>query len=156
MNANLETLRTEIQSYLESNGFIIFHSDLRSPELPAGGIYWNTETHKDFRGFAAAAHAVGVRMMTLSSRAFHAEAIDLVLEGLDMEGLDRDERAPIERKLNGLRACDGFVCQIELSFDHAGRTYIFDVRTDWLDDFDELADDVDFPFDDDDDEPSRF
>jgi hypothetical protein len=150
MNSNLETQLAEMQNYLESNGFVIFHSDMRSPELPHGGIYWNAEKHPDFRDFAAAAQAVGVRMMTLFSRIFDAEAIDLVLEGLDFEGLDRGERRTMEQKLDQLRDCDGFVCRIELSFDHAERTYIYDVRTDWLDDFEELAEDMGTPFDDDD------
>jgi hypothetical protein len=39
-----------------------------------------------------------------------------------------------------MRAYEGFTCQIELSFDHAQRTYVFEVRTDWFDEMNDLVD----------------
>jgi len=32
----------------------------------------------------------------------------------------------------------GSVCAIELSFDHEGRVFLFDLRTEWFDDFSEM------------------
>jgi hypothetical protein len=47
-------------------------------------------------------------------------------------------------------AYEGFTCQIELSFDHAQRVYIFDLRTEWFDDLSELIERIQESFHDDD------
>jgi hypothetical protein len=54
-----------------------------------------------------------------------------------------------------LRIYDGFVCAIELSFDHEGRVFLFDLRTDWYEEFSEVLDEIemmDTGADDDDDD----
>jgi hypothetical protein len=59
--------------------------------------------------------------------------------------------------LNDLRAYEGSVCAIELSFDHEGRVYLFDLRTEWFDEFSEMQDEIQLlvpdPDDGDDDSP---
>jgi len=42
-----------------------------------------------------------------------------------------------------MRSYIGFTCQIELSFDLAPRVYVFDLRTEWFDDLNDLLDRVD-------------
>ena len=138
MQANLESTRSEIQKYLESHDFVVFHSDLREPELPNGAVYWNLDSHPDFRGFLAAAATLGVRMINLFAREFDGDAVELLQERLAQSSLARDERRELEAPLRDMRAMHGFVCRIELSFDHSGRTYIFDLRTEWLDVFEDL------------------
>ena len=49
-----------------------------------------------------------------------------------------DERRTLELRLNEMRAYEGFICQIEMSFDHAQRTYVFDIRTDWFEELNNL------------------
>jgi hypothetical protein len=34
------------------------------------------------------------------------------------------------------------VCAIELSFDHDGRVFLFDLRTEWFDEFSEMLDEI--------------
>jgi hypothetical protein len=38
---------------------------------------------------------------------------------------------------------------VELSFDHAQRTYVFEVRTDWFDELNELVDRIEYASQDD-------
>ena len=38
---------------------------------------------------------------------------------------------------------DGFTCALELSFDLGGLTYIFEVRTPWYSDLNDLLDELD-------------
>ena len=39
-----------------------------------------------------------------------------------------------------MRGYAGFTCQIQLSFDSPLRTYVFDLRTDWFNDLNDLID----------------
>jgi hypothetical protein len=49
-------------------------------------------------------------------------------------------------------AYEGFTCQIELSFDHAQRTYVFEVRTDWFDELNDLVERIEDSYQDEGDE----
>jgi hypothetical protein len=73
---------------------------------------------------------------------FSSDAIDDAVESLDEAGLERDEQRSLESRLREMRAYEGFTCSIELNFDHAGRVYVFDVRTDWFEEFNELRDHI--------------
>ena len=65
------------------------------------------------------------------------DALDHLSEA---SALDRDERRAIEMRLKEVREYSGFTCQIELSFDLAPRVYIFDLRTEWFDELNDLTD----------------
>jgi hypothetical protein len=41
-----------------------------------------------------------------------------------------------------MRGYDGLVCAIELSFDHEGRVFLFDLRTEWYDELTEILDEI--------------
>ncbi len=66
-------------------------------------------------------------------------------------------RGSFEERLNDLRAYEGSVGAIELSFDHEGRVFLFDLRTEWFDEFSEMSDEIQLlvpdPDDDDDESP---
>ncbi len=142
MKANLENLSTEIQDHLRANGLAIFHGFPRAfDEVPA--VYWNTADNPDYKAFIAAAQAAGARLVTLYANNFDEAVIDDALERLDDPSIPRDERRAIEKRLRELRAYSGFICQIELSFDLAPRVYVFDLRTDWFDELNELLDAID-------------
>jgi hypothetical protein len=51
-----------------------------------------------------------------------------------------------------MRGYSGFTCQIELSFDLAPRVYMFDLRTEWFEDLNEMIDQIDDACDERDDE----
>lgn len=148
MKTNLDGLRREIQEHLEAQGFVVFKSYPRSLDLSAEAIYWDSERFPDYREFAAAAHAAGARMMTLYGRVFTPAMVDEALEQLEDSDLDRDERRAMERRLNEFRAYEGFICQIELSFAHGQRTYIFDQPTEWYEEMSMLLDELEENYDD--------
>ena len=154
MKLNLETLRSEIQEYLESRGIVVFHGYPRSGE-PAAPVFWDTQRHPDYRMFLAAAEAAGVRLVTLHAREFTTEMIDDALDRLEETDLPRDEHRALEMRLRELRGYAGFTCQIELSFDLAPRVYIFELRTEWFDDLNDLMDRIDdaYPDEEENDEP---
>ena len=41
-----------------------------------------------------------------------------------------------------MRAYDGFVCEVELSFDHQGSMFVFDLRTDWYQELTEVLEEI--------------
>ncbi len=149
MRSNLDSLLNEIQEYLQTRDIVIFQSFPRSGE-PGTSVYWDTERHPDFREFLGAAEAAGVRMVTLYSRELEEDLIEDALEQLTGAAIDRDERRSMESRLKEIRGYAGFTCQIELSFDLAARTYVFDLRTDWFDDFNDLVDRIEDSYDDED------
>ena len=150
MRSNLDTLRHEIEQHLESRGMAVFRSYPRadSDSSLAGAIYWDWEHHPDYREFVEAAGAVGVRMVTLHAREFTAEVVETALLHLAEAELERDERRAFEARLNEMRAYEGFTCQIELTFDHAQRTYVFEVRTDWFDELNDMVERIEYSYQD--------
>lgn len=154
MRPNLDTLRREIQEHLESRGMAIFRSYPRadSESSPTGAIYWDSENHTDFREFVEAAWAAGVRMVTLYAREFTSDIVEHTLAKLSDAELERDERRALDARLNEMRAYEGFICQIEMSFDHAQRTYVFDLRTDWFEELNDLAERIEDSYQDEGDE----
>jgi hypothetical protein len=78
--------------------------------------------------------------------------VENALAQLSDSDLERDERRAVELRLNEIRAYEGFTCQIELCFDHAQRTYVFDIRTEWFDELNDLIERMDDFFEDDEDE----
>jgi hypothetical protein len=139
MRLNLDGLRAEIQEYLEKRGIVVFHGFPRGGD-PTTSVFWDTERHPEFREFLAAAEAAGVRLVTLYSREMEEDLVEEALEQLsEASSLDRDERRAIEMRLKEVRGYCGFTCQIELSFDLAPRVYIFDLRTEWFDDLNDLT-----------------
>jgi hypothetical protein len=153
MKLNLDTLRAEIQEHLEARGLVVFHSFPRTTADSGAGVHWDTDRHPDYREFIAAAEASGSRLVTLYAREFSAEMVEDALDQLTDAKMDREERRAIESRLREMSAYEGFTCQIELSFDHAQRVYIFDLRTEWFDDLSELLGRIEESFHDDDEDP---
>jgi hypothetical protein len=153
MRTNLDTLRSEIQQFLDSRGIAVFYGVPRGGEdIPV--VYWDTQHKPDFRDFLSAAQSAGVRIVTMYTNEFNEQLIDSALDRMEDSSLTREERRAIEQRLREMRAYAGFICQIELSFDVPPRVYVFDLRTDWFQDFDDLLDRIDDAYDDGgDDEP---
>jgi hypothetical protein len=139
MNLNLDALQNEIQEHLDSRKLVVFQSFPRTADTGCG-VYWDTERHPDYKEFVAAAEAAGARLVTLYAREFSAEMVEDALDQLVDAKMEREERRALEMRLREMGAYDGFTCQIELSFDHAQRVYIFDLRTEWFDDLSGLVD----------------
>jgi hypothetical protein len=141
MQVNLSSLREQIEEHLRSRGIAIFQSLPRAGDL-ASTIYWDTGRYPEFKDFLAAADAAGVRMVTLFARELDEEMIEDTLGHLGELDIDRDERRAMEKRLQEMRAYAGFTCEIELSFDVDSRVYVFDLRTDWYADLQDLVEHV--------------
>lgn len=153
MKPDLDALKSEIQEYLEKEGFVVFRGERRE-DLP-GAIHWDTQTYPDFRLFLEAAKKAGARMVVLTSFTFSTELIDETLEELDGAPIGRDDRRVYERRLREMREFEGFTQEISLSFDLDGNTYIFELETEWYREYEDLLEEIDLsvPDGDDEDEP---
>lgn len=142
MRQNLDTLRTEIQEYLESHEFIVFHGYSRLMDtLPV--VYWDLDHFPDYRLFLKAAEAAGARMIVFHQREFGVDLIDTALDQLQDTELNQAGRKSLERRLKELRVYEGFICTLELSFDYQNRIYLFDLRTEWYNELNDILDEID-------------
>jgi hypothetical protein len=141
MKPNLDTLKTEIEQYLEESGLAVFYGFSRALESMAA-VYWDCDQYPDYRLFVKAAQTAGVKVIVFHQREFSAEQVDDALEQLAGCDMPREEYHEMERRLNDLRIYDSFVCAIELSFDHQGRVFLFDLRTEWYEDLSDLLDEI--------------
>jgi hypothetical protein len=141
MDLNLDTMKREVMEYLEHSEFAVFRSapgDL--DDLPL--VLWDVEGFPDFQMFLEAARKIGVKMIVFAAREFTAREIDDAVEELDECDLTREERRDMESRLRALRAHEGVTCSIELAFDHNARMYVYEIRTDWYDEFLSIGDEI--------------
>ena len=133
---NLDTLKTEIETLLQDEGFAVFYGYSRVLEsLPI--VYWDCERYPDYKQFVRAAKAAGAKLIVFHQRELTPDQIDDALEQLESAEMPREDQRTLERRLNELRAYEGFTCALELSFDYEGRVFLFDLRTEW---YEELSD----------------
>jgi len=133
---DLDTLKTEIETFLDAQGFAVFYGYSRILDtLPV--VFWDCERHPDYKQFLKAARSAGVTIIVFHQRELSSEQIDDAIDQLEASDMPREESRPLERRLKELRAYEGFTCALELSFDHQGRVFLFDLRTSW---YDELSD----------------
>jgi len=158
MKPNLDILKPEIELYLEEAGLAIFYGYSRSLET-APAVYWDCDQYPDYRLFVQSARAAGAKLMVYHQRELFSEQIDEAIEKLHSCELPVQDSRNFEERLNHFRSYEGSVCAIELSFDHEGRVYLFDLRTEWFDEFAEILDEIELlvpdPDDSDDDSPIR-
>ena len=155
---NLDTLKDEIEGYLEEQGFAIFRGFPRLMDsLPL--VYWDCDRYPDYKAFLETAKAAGVHLVVYHQQEFSTEQVDNALDRLQEVEMPRDDYRTMERRLKELRVYDGFTCSLELSFDLQGRAYVFDLRTDWYEELTDILDDLHMlgggPEDEDDDSPMR-
>jgi hypothetical protein len=139
---NLDTLTTEIQQYLEESGIAIFHGHTRALESTPT-VYWDCEQYPDYKQFIRAAQTAGTTIMVLHQHRLGAEQVDDALEELAECDFPREEMREYKRRLTQLRAHEGQTCTIELSFDHEGRVFLYDLRTDWYEELSDIQQEID-------------
>ena len=151
MYRNLDTMRSEIQAYLESHGIGVFHGYPRGGEHTSA-VYWDVDEHPEYQGFLAAAEKAGVRLVSLYANQFSDAHIDDAIDRLEESALPRENRRSLEARLREMGVYAGFICQIELSFDFSPRVYIFDLHTEWFNDFNEILDLIEEAYEEDEDQ----
>jgi len=141
MKKNLDGLKTEIELYLEEAALTVFYGHSRALES-SNAIHWDCDEYPDYRMFVDAARKSGAKIVVFHQRQFSSDQVDDVLEQLSECDIPREDYHELERKLNDLRVYDGFVCAIELSFDHGGRVFLFELRTDWFEELTDILDEI--------------
>ena len=142
---NLDTLKSEIEAYLKSHGFVVFYGTpsglVERPE-----IGWDSAHYPDFRDFLAVAKQLDIRLVVFHHREFTASILDRAIEELQDAAYDFDDQRDVERRLRELRVYDGFTCSLGLSFEHEKVTYFFELRTEWFTELNTILDELDmFP-----------
>jgi hypothetical protein len=131
MALDLESLRAEIQAYVDEAGLAVFHGYHHVPDTVVQ-VAWDTERHPDFREFLSAGLKAGVKLFVFQSENFSLDRVDEALEQLGDTDLTREEKRSYETRLKQLHAYDGFTCSVGLSFSLEGCEYSYEVHTEWF------------------------
>jgi predicted TIM-barrel fold metal-dependent hydrolase len=141
MTSNLDRLRAEIEEYAEQAGLALFYGDWRNLEsLPV--VDWDSQQFPDFRSFLQAARAADIRLVVFHQHEFSSVLVEEALEQLSDCELPAEECQQLQERLSELEPYNGSVCEVQLSFDHAGRVFLFSLRTDWYEEFAEIMDEI--------------
>jgi hypothetical protein len=134
VDINLNTLKRDIEEYLERAGVAIFRGASGGME-GLDMILWDVEQYPDYQMFLDTARKAGAGMVIFATREFEAEDVEEAMEQLEECEIDRDERRELQSRLRELRAYEGVTCSLELAFDHQNRMYVYEIRPDWYDEF---------------------
>jgi hypothetical protein len=140
MKVDLESLKGEILAHLQQEDFAIFHSDGSAEGINL--IYWDSKRSPGVSGFLDAAKKSGVKLIVFYEHIFSQEGIDETLERLEESDLSRDEKRSYELRLHDLQKYEGFSCELQLFFAHINLVYVYQARTDWYEDFEDIFADV--------------
>jgi hypothetical protein len=150
MNTNLDTLKTEIDTYLNENNYILFRGfSRRLGEMPE--VEWDARQYPDYKQFLKVAKQLDSRLIVFHHREFAAGLVDDAVDELETR-YNYDEDGSIARRLNELRIYEGFTCALELSFEHEGTLYVFEVHAPWYDEYRDICDELDMVMEDEPDE----
>jgi len=141
VDLNLDSLKSEILSYLGASGFTVFHTAPGGLEGQAM-VIWDSERHPDYRMFLETARSAGALIICFGSREFATEEIDEVAEQIEELSLPRDDQREYQSRLRKLRVHTGVTCAIEMAFEHGSRLYVYELQPDWYEDFLNLEDEV--------------
>jgi hypothetical protein len=141
MRPNLDSLTEEIQQYLTDEHFVVFRSMSRTGE-DGQFVFWDTRRDPDFHHFLDTALQLGIRLVHFHSREFGHFHREDALEQLEQAELPRDEKRTLGRRLEELGIYEGFICAIELSFDFENRIYVFELQTEWYEEWHDILDEI--------------
>ena len=155
MSLNLDELKTEVLEYMGAEGFVVFHGYSRLADADSF-VAWDTDRLPEYRSFLSAAKKAGVKMIVYHFREFSPTHLEDAEERLEDAEFTVEERRNIDRRLRELHNYEGFTCALELSFDYEGRVYLFNLRSEWYDDYLDLVEELDaaLPEGEDDDDDS--
>lgn len=141
MRPNLDSLTEEIQQYLASEQFIVFRGLSRAADGQAF-VYWDSGRHPDYKAFLDCAQQLGLRLVHFHTREFSQAHREEALDQLEDADLPRDEKRALTRRIEELAIYEGFTCAVELSFDYEGRIYLFELQTEWYEEWHDILDEV--------------
>ena len=142
MALDLETLRAEIQAYLDDSGIAVFKG--YHPVRDAlNQVLWDTVRHPDFKEFVSVARKAGARLIVFHDQALSLDQIDEALDRLEDDHFTREEKRSYETRLRQFQAYEGFTCSLELSFSIEAYTYFFELRTEWYEALNDILGELD-------------
>ncbi len=156
MPTDLDKLKTQLPSELESRGFVVFHGLSRADE-ETGVVMWDSAQRPDYKEFLDCASKLSIKIIVLNTRPLEKTALEDVREELEALDIPPSERRDLERRLKALKPYTGFTANLEMSFDFNGTVYLYELRSEFMDEFLSIMSEVDagiFPggtFEDDDD-----
>lgn len=142
MALDLETLRAEIQAYLDDSRLAVFYGYHRMVDT-LNQVSWDTEGHPDFKQFLGTAAKAGSKLIVFHHQAFSLDQIDEALDRLEDSEFTREEKRSYETRLRQLQAYEGFTCAVELSFCIDGHIYVFELHTEWYDALNDILAELD-------------
>jgi hypothetical protein len=142
MPTDLDKLKTQLPSELESRGFVVFHGLPRADE-ESSVVMWDTVQRPDHNEFLECAGKLGIKVIVFNSREFEKANIEDVQDELESLDLPPSERRELERRLKALKPYTGFTANIELSFDYNGAIYVYEVRSEFMNEFLSIMSEVD-------------
>jgi hypothetical protein len=142
MKPNLDTLKEGMLEHLQAQGFAVFHGLCRHGDANPVA-WWDTRRHPEFQTFLAAARQAGATLIVFTNLEFFEGMVEDALDQLEDCELPPPERRTIERRLREMQGYVGFTCALDLSFDHAGRAYVYEVRAEWYSEFLQILEDID-------------
>lgn len=142
MKRDLKVLKTDIDEYLESEDFGIFHGFVRISD-PTTTMEWDVLQYPDFRQFLALAKRLGVAVIGFHHRELDPTFIDDLMDQLETGDLEDDVMVEMARRLQELRVYEGFTCSVDLTFWHEQRLNAFSQKADWYAELLEIADELD-------------
>ena len=146
MPLDLESLKAEIQTYLDKSDIPIFHGYHRASETMAQ-VAWDVDGHSDFREFVSAGKKAGAALFVFTHLPFSLDQIDEALDQLEQSDLGREEKRNFETRLRQLQAYDGFTCSVELSFTLDNLLYVFELHTEWYQALNDILAELEFATD---------
>lgn len=142
MKLNLDSLKTEIQRHLQDNGFLLFRGISRGLD-EMFEVNWDTDRYPDYKAFLEIAKELGVRLIVFNHRELAAGVIDEAIENLSSSGYEYEDQRAFEHRLRELSVYDGFTCVVEMAFHYEDTLYVFELKTDWYTELNQLLDDLD-------------
>jgi len=141
MPQDLETLRAEIQSFLNESNLAVFYGQYRIADA-LEHVSWDTERHSDYRKFLETAGKAGVKLIVFNQQAFSLDLIDGALDQLEECDFTREEKRQYESRLRQLQAYEGFTSSLQLSFTLGLLVYLYEVHTDWYEAFTDIVNEL--------------
>ena len=141
MRPNLDSLTEEIQQYLAAEQFIVFRGLSRASDGQSF-VYWDTDRHPDYKAFLDCAQQLGLRLVHFHTREFSQAHREEAPDQLEEADLPRDDKRALARRIEELAIYEGFTCAVELSFDYEGRVYLFEMQTEWYEEWHDILDEI--------------
>jgi hypothetical protein len=141
MHSNLDHIAEEIRQYMAAEHFLVFRCASRALD-ERHTVYWDITLSADYKAFLDCSLQLGVRLIHFHVREFRAQHREEALSLLEAAGLAREEKRNLERRIGELAIYEGFTCAVELSFDFENRAYLFELQTDWYEEWNEMMDEM--------------